>query len=1079
MEKVLLEELNPEQLEAVTSTEGPLLIIAGAGTGKTRVVTRRIAYLLESKPDLKPENILALTYTNKAADEMRERVEELTGLETGDMFVGTIHSFCNQVLDEAGAHIGLPKLRQISEIEQWIFLEDRLEKLGLDYYMTLSNPRGVLKDFVRFVSRCKDGMVLPQDYAGYAAALRDDFEPVKEGLDEDDRKARELEVKREEELARVYQIYQDELLKAGLRDFGDSIIYTIKLFKERPNVLQSYREQFKYILIDEFQDTNLAQIEIFSLLASRHRNICVCGDSDQAIYRFRGASYASFNHFMERFPEAKKIRLDKNYRSGKHILSAACRLIDNNGADRFEPAVLVAGDNGGEEVSVLVCPDYVDEARAVAEEILETYLSLPEDERHFSDFAVLYRAHSHKDEVVKELKARGIPFQVSGIGLFDRPETRDILAFLTLIDDYQDSIACTRILSSGLLDLPPKDIMRVLHFAKEKEMLLARAIEGFDGIDGLSSETCEKLSHLVDIFAKLEAAAVKENVLDFVFEMLRATKYLDILSATPFSAQAAKNIGIFCRFIENYVNEAIDKSLHGFMRYLERYREAGGNLDGDGLDADEDAVRLTTVHGAKGLEFPYVFVIGLSSRRFPTANKKDAISFPDALNKDFLPGKDFHVQEERRLCYVAMTRAQKKLYLCAIKKKGTNPSQFVKEIDARGKISGGKGASEDGTADYIIRWVDQKDDTLGDLNLYPQHIDNMAAEFTRDIIRTLSSLPAVVNNAEALSDVMVRSVDRVWSIARLAHLSNIQDPNYYEEALSELDSHWPGITEGLLSEQPVFISDIARKRIILNLKEKIRSAPIRTGLSFADDQKPLRLSFTQIDRYQRCPRQYYYAFVLNIPARPAPAPSFGTVIHDVLAGFYKVIGEGKPPSVDDLTALYEAKWSSSGYTSKLQEEEYKKRGYEQLRKFYELNAPDMKPALDLEASFKLKVGDDLVPGRIDRIDELDDGTVEIIDYKTGKPKDKKYADKDLQLGIYALASIREFGKIPSKLSFYYLETNEKVTTERTEEQLEAVEATIIECALNIRKKKFDPKPNINGHCKWCDFKLLCDVFEKK
>ncbi|HZD59265.1 MAG TPA: ATP-dependent helicase, partial [Anaerolineae bacterium] len=350
MEKVLLEGLNDEQQDAVTSTEGPLLIIAGAGTGKTRVITRRIAYLLESKPDIAPENILALTYTNKAADEMRERVEALTNLDTGDMFIGTIHAFCNQVLDEVGTHIGLPKLRQIDGIDQWIFLEDHLDKLGLDYYLTLANPRDVLKDFVRFVSRCKDEMVLPQDYAEYASGLRADFKLTRGELGDEERRVHELEVIREEELARVYRIYQDELLKAGLRDFGDSIIYTIKLFKERPNILRSYQGQFKYILIDEFQDTNLAQIEIFTFLAARRRNICACGDSDQAIYRFRGASFASFNHFIDKFPEAKRIRLNKNYRSGGHILSAACRLIENNGADRFEPAVLVPNNGEGEHV---------------------------------------------------------------------------------------------------------------------------------------------------------------------------------------------------------------------------------------------------------------------------------------------------------------------------------------------------------------------------------------------------------------------------------------------------------------------------------------------------------------------------------------------------------------------------------------------------------------------------------------------------------------------------------------------------------------------------------------------------------
>ncbi|HZD60244.1 MAG TPA: PD-(D/E)XK nuclease family protein [Anaerolineae bacterium] len=239
------------------------------------------------------------------------------------------------------------------------------------------------------------------------------------------------------------------------------------------------------------------------------------------------------------------------------------------------------------------------------------------------------------------------------------------------------------------------------------------------------------------------------------------------------------------------------------------------------------------------------------------------------------------------------------------------------------------------------------------------------------------------------------------------------------------------------------------------------------------------MSFTQIDSYLRCPRQYYYKYVMSVPTRPVAALSFGDVMHRVLAKFYKAIGAGEVPTVDDLIGTYEACWSSRGYESAFHEEQYKKRGYELLRNFYVLHAPEAKPALSLEAPFKLQIGDHLVMGRIDRIDELADGTVEIIDYKTGKPKDQKSANASLQLGLYALASIKEFNRIPSALSFYYLETNEKVTSARTNKELEKVEATVLECASGIKSGKFDPKPNIGGHCKWCDFSLLCDVFEKR
>jgi len=1080
MELEFLEGLDNRQLDAVTSTEGPLLIIAGAGTGKTRVITRRIAYLLRTIPGLKPENILALTYTNKAADEMRERVEALTGLDSSDMFIGTIHSFCNQVIDEAGVHIGLPELRQVDEIEQWIFLEDHLDSVGLDYYLSAANPREVIKDFVRFVSRCKDGMVVPDDYAAYAQKLSDEFEAVKGGMDEKTREAGELEVKRERELARVYRIYQGELLKAGLKDFGDSIIYTIKLFRERPNVLQAYQQRFKYVLIDEFQDTNQAQIEIFAMLAAEHRNICACGDSDQAIYRFRGASFASFNHFMERFPEAKKVRLDHNYRSGRHILSAACRLIDHNGADRFEPAALKAKTGDGEKVAVLVCPDYRDEAKAVAREIDSLYNALPEEERRYRDFAVLYRAHAHKDLLVQELKARGIPFQVSGVGLFERPEVRDLIALLSIVHDYRDSVACARVLISGLVNLPAKDMAHISHRADRDRVPFYQVITAYAELKGVSSEGRDKLAGLAGMLARLERIAAANNVLDFTYEALRISGCIKILLADPSYRQAADNIGALCAFIRSYLEHAVDGSLHGFMRYLERYREAGGNPDQAGIDDDEDAVRLMTVHAAKGLEFPHVFIIGLSSRRFPTANRSDKIPFPDALNKDYLPGADFHKQEERRLCYVAMTRARRKLYLCAIDKKGTNPSPFIKEVDTH-KLLMAKADSVEALVgrepDYEILRRSAFEEGV-ETDVYASGIERLTFEYTRDIVRALHNIPSRIRDKELLGNEITTSIDKLWSIVRLAHLSG-KDPGYYREALSDLDSLWPHISAGMLSQRAVFISELGRERVIRALKE-IGGAGARPGdAPIAREAVQLRLNATKIECYKKCPRQYYYKYVMNIPGRPSAAPSFGTVVHNALADFYGLTQEGVIPPLEKLIELYEAHWSGEGYESKLQEEEYKKKGYVQLSEYYHRNAANAAPVLALEAGFDMTIGSHLIKGRIDRIDRLDDGSVEIIDYKTGRPKDQKHVDNDLQLGIYALAARAFFGYDPSALSLYYLETNEKITTARTGEQLRAVEREILDCATNILNRKFETNANPAGHCRWCDYKLLCEVYEKR
>jgi DNA helicase-2/ATP-dependent DNA helicase PcrA len=249
------------------------------------------------------------------------------------------------------------------------------------------------------------------------------------------------------------------------------------------------------------------------------------------------------------------------------------------------------------------------------------------------------------------------------------------------------------VLSSSLLDIPKRDMLHILHHARDKSIPILQAVENFNDISELSSETREKLLLLTNTLSKLEEVEVDRDIRDFIFELLNITGYMAMLLTDPISEQAVKNVGAFCRFIAEYADRAINRGLHGFMKYLERYREAGGNPDQAGLEADADAVRLMTIHGAKGLEFPYVFVVGLTSRRFPTGRRKDAIPFPDALNRDILPGEDFHIQEERRLCYVAMTRAIEKLYLCAVEKKGAKPSQFIREISGNGE------------GDYVIEWV--------------------------------------------------------------------------------------------------------------------------------------------------------------------------------------------------------------------------------------------------------------------------------------------------------------------------------------------------------------------------------------
>ena len=303
----ILKGLNPEQLKAVTTLDGPILIVAGAGTGKTKVITHRIAHMIKTIPALGPSNFLAVTFSKKAAHEMLSRVEDLIGEHKDELWISTFHAFCNRMLKDHALDVGLSgNFRLLGKVEQWIFFKKIMPALKLRYYMNLSDPFSPINDFLRFISRCKDELIRPEDYLKCVKGLT--------GEDEDR--------PRQEEMARIYSEYQKRMKKANCLDFGDLIDYTIRLFKKRPSMLAKYQEQFHYILVDEFQDTNVAQIELISMLAGSRGNVCVVGDDDQGIYRFRGASYASFIRFKQKYPSLTSLKLTQNYRSTKNILRA-------------------------------------------------------------------------------------------------------------------------------------------------------------------------------------------------------------------------------------------------------------------------------------------------------------------------------------------------------------------------------------------------------------------------------------------------------------------------------------------------------------------------------------------------------------------------------------------------------------------------------------------------------------------------------------------------------------------------------------------------------------------------------------
>ncbi|MFH1752585.1 MAG: ATP-dependent DNA helicase [Candidatus Omnitrophota bacterium] len=974
-----LEGLNPEQREAVTATEGPVLIVAGAGTGKTRVITTRVAYLLAAKKDLRPENILALTFTDKATDEMQERVESVVEEGANDIWISTFHAFARKILSENGSHIGIPaNFKILDDVEKWIILKKLLPDLKLNYYLQLADPSAVLKSFVSFISRAKDELILPGEYVEYAGKLRASYEKTKSGMNSDERKSMELEVKREEEVARIYSTYQKRSLEESALDFGDLIIYTIKLFQERPNILAQYSDQFKYIVVDEFQDTNIAQIELLKMLSKKWSNICVVGDDDQAIYRFRGASYASFLKFKEHFANRlKTVKLTQNYRSSKRILNIADRLIVNNGQDRYDPKKnLWTEDPEGPPVKAIVAHDYKDEASAVADEIEALYAGLKGENKKYSDIAVLYRAHSHKDTLLNELKRRGIPVAVvKGAGLLHTEEIRDIVAYLKVVQDPEDSISLFRVLTSPVWEIDIEDLITIYNVASREECPIYDYIKDPGRLNSLSEKTLESIKEFRESLKDLMRVSKRENAVESFLGILEKTGYLTRLIKKGHEArdaesdQKALNIGKFFRFISTYLRNNPDQSLPGFMQYLSFFISGGGDTEQEELIFNADAVRFMTVHSAKGLEFPYVFLISLVQNRFPTMKRRETIPFPVALMKEELPKGDFHRGEERRLCYVAMTRARKALFLSGIDKSRNRLSMFLKEVLSAEAIKAG---------DIALTEIEPSDD-----------------------------IESRIGNT---------LLDRLKRI------------------------------EGKNEEYKL--------------------------------PKPGKLSYTQLDMYQNCPLKYKFGYVYRIPTRRRNALTFGSSIHATLEDFFTLVQEGKKVDKGILFKILDKHWNKFGFTSKMDEANYRKTGEKSLEVFYDKHkAMFGKPPLFLEKKVDLKVGPFVLDVRIDRIDSLEGKKVEIVDYKTGKPKDEDFAQNSLQLSIYALACKEVLKLNPTMVSFYYVNPNKKVTSTRNKEDYDQTKKTIIDIGTKIHAEEFEPTPG--RLCNWCDYKSICPVWDKR
>lgn len=626
--------LNPMQREAVFTTEGPLLVLAGAGSGKTRALTHRVAYLIEEK-GVKPWNILAITFTNKAAGEMRERVNQLVDFGADSVWVSTFHSLCVRILRRFIENLGYTTDFSIYDSDDTKTLMKQIFK-DLEVNQKVLKERGVLG----VISSAKNEMISPEEFLLSAKA------------DGDSRLQR---------IGELYMEYQKRLKKNNALDFDDLLVKTVELFQAKQEVLEYYQDRFRYIMVDEYQDTNTVQFKLVSLLAAKYRNICVVGDDDQSIYRFRGANIKNILSFEETFPGAKVIKLEQNYRSTKMILDSANEVIKNN-AGRKDKTLWTENEVGERPVFREFGSSF-DEAEWVVRDIVKKG-------GPWKDYAILYRTNAQSRLFEEKCIAYNLPYRlVGGVNFYQRKEIKDILCYLKTIANGRDDLAVQRIINVPKRGIGAMSVARVNMFAMENDMSFYEALERVQAVPGIGKAAL-KIGVFTDQIGEFRKMLREEKTIKDVIEaVLEKTGYREELKeeGEVEAESRLENIEELINKAVSYWESADEPNLSEFLE------EVALVADIDSMDESEDRIILMTLHSAKGLEFPYVYLVGMEDGLFPSM--MSLMEGPEAL------------EEERRLCYVGITRAEKRLTLTAAKSrmvKGemqyARTSRFINEI---------------------------------------------------------------------------------------------------------------------------------------------------------------------------------------------------------------------------------------------------------------------------------------------------------------------------------------------------------------------------------------------------------------
>jgi len=1017
--------LNENQRKAVEHLGKPLMIVAGPGSGKTRVIVERVKYLV-TKRGINPEQILCLTFSDKAAEEMANRLDK--EIDISGMQIGTFHSFCLNILKDNVLDSGISfSSGLISRSNQLVWGLKNIDSFGFEEVEIGNNTIGVIESMIDGISTFRDELISPKELAGYIVQKRT------QQLGEEETAT----INKLADLLKVYQKYEQFKRKESLIDFDDMIHIVIELLRKKPLILSSYQKAFKEVLVDEFQDTNYAQLELIKLLCLQG-NVTVVGDDDQSIYRFRGAYLTNFKDFKRHYQDHEQIILDQNYRNTGEIIEVSKQLIDI--APNRLKKQLRSENEEGDKVVVAKCEN----ENAEVEFVLGTIRELigkelcrrdkNKDCLSYKDIAILSRRRMEGMKYARALKGFGIPCTFVGeSNVFSSPIIRDLMAFLRVANNpTNQGIEINRILK--VHGVTEQNIQRINQLAKNKSWKEKQSNSDFvfEALREVEQPPVSQKTQITEIYEQLQTLVdlkTKTTVTEFIFETMMSITDLYKRTVQTDSVETRRNrlvLNEFYHIAQEFESITKNSTLLDFLSYLDLM--SGFEIEIKEGAKVSDSVQVTTIHQSKGKEYPVVFVVDVATNRLPLKYRSKPFFVPNELSKGVqitVDEKKLSLEEERRLLYVAMTRAQNKLFLTYAEKYGENvtktkPSVFLDEIKFN--------------LNSNIQLAEIKESEASTVLQAENRVERLTHEFQRQAVKAVNQMQ------------LKTAVQKIVDLAKIKHF----------EAKGDFSTFDPN---------DVLTLEVTDQDLENALEGK--TLPLI-------DQASLHFSASRLQCYNDCPLKFKFQYVLDVPTVPRTYFDLGSAVHSVIEHLTKLEIQGQKSTKQLALKLLDKYWCQNAYANRKQEDEDRSKAEQMLDNYLAWSSSKPNRSIASEKAFEIQLNGFKVKGKIDLVETTPAGDYCVLDFKTGYAKENRNTIKEnIQINIYALAIKKLYGRLPKLASLYYLKDDKHVVYAIQPELVQAVEDRLKQQVDVVVKEEFSPTPSYQI-CKYCEYTSICD-----